>query len=168
MVQFNERFRKVAENNVEVLFEIPTRNVAGGTRIVLQRRDNYGQQRIDRERAKHQADLNAANRINATQFKNDAIAARQAEVVRQQSALDLIEKVTVRDVDGNSFQAFDEDANDNFEAAGFGTSKFDRAEADLATEQAETAAAKKQAEIDKFQARVDRLDLIQAEMNRVL
>lgn len=165
MAQFTERFIKVAANNVEVYDEISTPDVAGGTRIVLKRRDSYGQAKLDTERARHDADLLAANRINATQFKADAIATRQAEVARQQTALDILDKITLTDANGNTFEAFDEDAELNFEAAGFGTSRFDRAEVDLAAEQAETAAEKKQAEIDKVQARIDRLDLIQAAMD---
>lgn len=161
-----EKITKIAENNVEVFKEVTVKDIKDTDKIILEYSESYGQSKIDDQLTKVNQELIDANNLDEKQYKTDLISKTQSKINRIIAVLKSADTVTKTDKDGKSFLMYDKEIMGNLDNVGVGTESLNQAKKELEENNLFNEKTYKQKLIDDAQEKIDRLNLIQTEMDK--
>jgi hypothetical protein len=161
-----EHYKKTGPNEVTVYEEETVIDVNDNDQIILKYKTSYGQKKIDAEMSKAQQELYDAQNFDETLYKQNLIQKAETNVYKLTQALKLFETETVKDKDGNDITVYTQEFIERFREANVGPEALRQAKQDLQNAQNFDETEYKQNLIQKAQNKIDRLNAIQAEMNK--
>ncbi|HDK42893.1 MAG TPA: hypothetical protein ENG87_05920 [Candidatus Pacearchaeota archaeon] len=163
-----EYYKKVAENNVEIHVDKEIKDVNGNSVLILEYKESYGQDRINKEMILANDELDNAVNFNVVQYKSDLVDKLTVTINKLTSALALFDTETIIDVNGNQVKIYNQKMVDDFRELGVSQEALNQTKQDLSDAQNLDEIEYKQNLINTAQNKIDRLNLIQTEMEKII
>lgn len=161
-----EVYKKIAENNVEVFNEVTVKDMTGADKIILEYSFSLGQDWIDSQTTKAQTELSDAENLDALAYKQGLIVDLETWINKLTTVLSLFDTETLTDKDGNEFIVYNKEQVKKYAEVGISFESLEKSKLELIEAQNLDEVAYKQDLIAKAQARLDKILLIQTEMNK--
>lgn len=161
-----DKIVKVGENNVEVTPSKTLKDTSDIEFVIWDEKNtrSYGQDGIDKEKVKAQDEMTDAQNLNEVVYKQGIESAAQDRINKITIVLNTVSTKEMIDTKGIKFNVYEIPLE--YEEVGFNQGNLEKAKKTLTDAQNFNTAEYKQDLIDKAQAKIDKLNLIQAEMNK--
>jgi hypothetical protein len=163
-----EYFKKIKENQVNIFNEVIVQDTSNIDHIILEYTNTYGQTKIDQELNKLNRELSDVQNLDAVAYKESKILEYQIDAYKLEQALLLFNTIEIDDKDGVKFTVYDPEFIKRFEPSRISTGELKRCKDLLIDVQNLDEVAYKQGLINEIQSKIDRLNLIQQEMDKEL
>ena len=163
-----EYYKKVAKNNVEIYVDKEIKDIDGNSILILEYKESYGQDRVNEKMTLFNDELNNAIDFNIVQYKSDLIDKLVTTIDKLTNALALFNTETITDVNGNQVKIYNQKMANDFKELGVSQEALNQTKQDLLNAQNLDEIEYKQNLINIAQTKIDRLNLIQIEMEKII